>query len=93
MGHLKDPHTRITHLAYWEKKLGNTYLAELTSNRVLECRAELTIDRTNSTANRYVASLSALLSYAAKERQLLANNPLAEHQKIERTKGPHSDIK
>ena len=42
MGHLKDPHTRITHLAYWEKKLSVTYLAELTSDRVLQCRAKLT---------------------------------------------------
>jgi len=87
MGHLKDPYTRITHLAYWEKKLGVTYLAELTPNRVLECRAELTIDRTNSTANRYVASLSALLSYAAKERQLLANNPLQNIKKLKEPKG------
>ena len=41
ISHLKDPHTRITHLAYWEKRLGTAYLAELTSNRVLECRSEL----------------------------------------------------
>jgi integrase len=87
LSHLKDPHTRVTHLAYWEKKLGATYLAELTANRVLECRTELAADRSNSTANRYVASLSALLSYAAKERQLLANNPLQNIKKLKEPKG------
>ena len=74
LGHLKDPHTRITHLAYWEKKLGDSYLADITLTRVLKHLTELTSSLSNSTANRYTATLSALLSYATKELQLLAAN-------------------
>ena len=87
ISHLKDPHTRISHLAYWEKELGTAYLAELTSNRILECRSKLAKVRSNSTANRYVATLSALLSFAANERQLLPSNPLKTIKKLKEPKG------
>jgi len=87
LGHLKDPHTRITHLAYWEKKLGDSYLADITLTRVLKHRTELTSSRSNSTANRYTATLSALLSYATKELQLLESNPLKNIRKLKEPKG------
>jgi len=84
---LKDPFTRVQHLAYWEKVIGNVFLADISPSLVLDKRADLKHSRSHSTANRYVASLSALLSYASKERQWLESNPCLLIKKLKEPKG------
>ena len=85
--HLKDPYTRIQHLAYWEQKLGDVLLADIRPSLILEVRAEIRRFRSNSTANRYVATLSALLGYATKELQLIESNPCLLIKKLKEPKG------
>jgi integrase len=84
---LKDPYTRIQHLAYWEQKLGDVLLADIRPSLILEVRAEIRRSRSNSTANRYVATLSALLGYVAKELQLIESNPCLLIKKLKEPKG------
>jgi integrase len=87
MEHLKDRHTRIKHLVYWETKIGHVYLADIRPVLILQYRSELKRSRSNSTANRYVATLSALLSYAVKELQLLETNPVLNIKKLKEPPG------
>jgi hypothetical protein len=86
LGHLKDPHTRITHLAYWEKKLGDSYLADITLTRVLKHRTELTSSRSNSTANRYTATLSARKSSTGLARRTVMSCSNGEKLAEEKSK-------
>jgi integrase len=85
--HLKDLHTRINHLAYWEKEIGNVLLANVRRERILECRADLKRSCSNSTANRYIATLSAMLTYATKTLQLLDSNPCLHIKKLTEPEG------
>ena len=87
LDHLKDPYSRIQHLAYWEKKIGDILLADIRPSLILKYRAELKNSRSNTTANRYVATLSALLSYATKELQLIESNPCFLIKKLKEPKG------
>jgi len=84
---LKDPFTRVQHLNYWGKEIGGVILADIHVSQILECRARLQRALSNSTANRYVATLSALLSYATKERQWLESNPCLHIKKLKEPKG------
>ena len=84
---LKDPYTRIQHLAYWEKKIGGILLADIRPSLILEVRAEIRRSCSNSTANRYVATLSALLGYVTKELQLIESNPCLLIKKLKEPKG------
>jgi integrase len=87
LGQLKDPFTRLQHLNYWEKEIGAVLLADIQTPLIIDCRANLKHTHSNSTANRYVATLSALLSFVTKNRQWLESNPCLLIEKLKEPKG------
>jgi len=82
---LKDPYNRLRHLTSWRKELGELPLSELTSERIKNFRKKLRSKVSNATANRYVASLSAALTYAVKDLGWMEKNPAL---RIKRLKEP-----
>ena len=65
----------IRHLEYWKSRLGDFALVHLTTDLIGKERQLLAdtptnknAKRTSSTVNRYIASLSAILSYAVQLR-------------------------
>lgn len=64
------------HLKYWVKELGQLRLSELTPMRIQTSRDKLeSKDRSNSTLNRYVAALSAVLGCCVKDYFYMDENP------------------
>ncbi len=82
--------TRAKHLRLWSQHFAGLSLAELTGDRIAKARDALAAEtytrgkngkprtRSGATLNRYLATLSALLSFAVKERRLIDRNPVAD---------------
>ena len=78
--HIKSAEDVIRHLDYWKNCLGNYALIHLTSELVGKERRILAdipsskgIKRSSATINRYMSSLSAVLSYAARLKWIKEN--------------------
>ena len=84
---LKDPYSRLKHLAVWHSKLGDMALADLQPYHIKNFREKLRHQVSNATANRYVASLSAALGFAVKELGWIENNPALRVKKLREPKG------
>jgi len=83
-----------TQLKWWRKELGDVRLAELTTSMISEARAKLMATpgatkrgRGPSTANRYLAVLSHLLSTAIREWELLEINPTSKLANLREPRG------
>jgi integrase len=87
---LKDPYTRINHLKFWAKMFGDMSLADIQATHIRNERVKLRNQCSDSTANRYVASLSALFSFTCKELEWLEDNPCL---RIKRLKEPEGRIR
>jgi integrase len=83
---LKDPQHRLLHLDWWDEEIGHVTLADLTPATIAECRDRLKRtpsnygkhkgkSRTAATVNRYLASLSPVLSAAVMEWGWMDSNP------------------
>lgn len=81
-GELKSASARAGHFKYWKSKFDGT-LHDVTPELVARAYADLHKDgeRTVSTANRYLASLSACFSYAVRELGWIERNPCARVRK------------
>ena len=64
------------------KKIGHILLADLKPNDIKAFREELRSKLSDTTINRYVASLSAALTYAAKELGWIERNPCLQIKKF-----------
>jgi integrase len=84
---LKDPYNRLWHLGKWQKKIGHILLADLKPNDIKAFREELRSKLSDATINRYVASLSAALTYAAKELGWIERNPCLQIKKFKEPRG------
>jgi|TARA_B110000879_G_scaffold179768_1_gene235921 integrase len=82
---LKDPIHRAHHLKWWRKRLGHTTLSSLNRADVVESRNVLKKSFSEATVNRYLASLSPVLSEAVKEWGWMQSNPCL---KVRRYKEP-----
>ncbi|MBX9744709.1 MAG: site-specific integrase [Chlamydiales bacterium] len=78
------------HLNWWEKELGKLYLQDIRSSVIAEKKQKLLTEqnskgkiRTGSTCNRFLASLSHLLSICVKQWEWISENPV---RKISREK-------
>ena len=84
----------LRHLTWWKKRIGNLPLSRVTSQIIAECRRELAQTttakgtlRSPSTTNRYIASISAALSYGVKELGWIAENPSLRVSKLKEPPG------
>jgi len=89
---LGDIVNRARHLAWWQSVLGEINLEDINSGIILDKRAILIADpkRSDSTVNRYMASLSALFTYAAGEWGWMQENPC---RKVKRLKEPSGRVR
>jgi len=81
-------------LALVERMLGDIPLAEVTAARIASLRAELLAGetqygtpRSGSTANRYLALLSHVLSFAERELGWIETNPMRRVRKLKEPRG------
>jgi len=81
-------------LAWWRSRLGHLRLIDVTASKITEARAQLLREPGNdgrsrgaSTANRYVAALSHLLSTAVREWEWLETNAAGRVAKLREPRG------
>jgi len=98
---LTDASHRICHLDWWRKEIGMNLLADIHPATISQCKTKLGNTpsdfgrhknrlRSDSTVNRYLASLSALLNTATKEWNWLEANPC---EKVKRNKEPRGRVR
>jgi hypothetical protein len=73
---VKTRTTQATHLRWWRKRIGNVRLANLTPAILAEQRDRLRKHRSPGTTNRYLASLSYVLTLAVREWGWLDSSPM-----------------
>ncbi len=86
--------TRLGQLLWWKEQLGHLTLNNIREDVISSARKTLhdTPDRfgkprSNSTVNRYMTTLSVVLSVASREWRLLPYNPLSNFQKLKEPSG------
>jgi integrase len=84
--------TKKGHLDWWQRELGPLYLQDIRSSIISEKKQKLLTEtnlkgtiRTKSTCNRYLATLSHLISVCVKQWEWAIENPV---RKISREKEP-----
>lgn len=98
---LKDQSSRTYHLAWWANEIGFKVLGDIRASTISECREKLRQSpsdfgrhkgqiRSETTVNRYLASLSALLSIAVREWDWLESNPC---KNVKRGKEPRGRVR
>jgi integrase len=93
-GKIQSVDDMIRHLNWWKSKIGKYTLNHITPNLIAKYRKELLSgqtpqgkQRTCATVNRYLASLSSVLTYGVKECGWLSANPLLRVSKLEEPRG------
>lgn len=93
MEHIRSIEDVTYHLNYWKTRLGNYALIHLTPELIGKERQHLAdtptskkLQRSAATTNRYVSSLSAILSYAVRLRWM-DENPCFSLTKLKENKG------
>jgi len=91
---IKSAEDVLRHLNWWKSKLGKYRLHHISSDLISKYRRELLDEvlpkgkkRSEATVNRYLASLSATLSYAVKECEWIPANPMFRVRKLKEPKG------
>ncbi len=91
---LKSGKDRKNHLIYWKDKLGNLALSDITPAKIVECRDDLSqgntrrnTKRSNSTVNRYLATLSHAFSIAVMEWGWIDENPCRRVSTLKEPRG------
>lgn len=88
----KVPRAKEGHLRWWSEELGPLYLQDIRPSLITDKKQKLLTSenekgkiRSKSTCNRYLASLSHLLSISTKQQEWISENPV---KKISREKEP-----
>jgi len=84
----------LRHLNWWKNKIGKFTLNHITPKLITKYRKELLEGvtskgtlRTSATTNRYLSSLSIVLSYGIKELGWLSTNPMLRVPKLKESQG------
>ena len=92
--HHRSADDTLRHLAYWKERFGEYGLIHITPELLGKERQILAetpttkrTKRTPSTINRYIASLSALLTYAAQHLNWISENPALRLIKLKENPG------
>jgi len=93
-GKVKSAEDILRHLNWWKTKIGKLTLNHITPDLIAKFRNELlsgkTLQgrpRTAATTNRYMASLSGVLSYGVKECGWIQTNPMLRVSKLKEARG------
>jgi integrase len=92
--HHRSAKDTVRHLEYWKTRIGDYALVHLTCERLGKER-QLLIDtpthkntkRSSATVNRYIASLSASLTYACRQLRWIDDNPCFNLIKLKEAPG------
>jgi len=91
---IKSAEDVIRHLNWWKAKIGTHTLNHISSDLLSNQRQELLEEvlpsgkkRGTATVNRYLASLSAALSYAVQECEWISANPMLRVRKLKEPEG------
>lgn len=91
---LKSAEDVLRHLNWWKSKLGKYTLNHISSDLISKQRTALLEEvlpkgnkRSTATVNRYLASLSAVLSHGVKECDWIATNPARRVKKLKEPPG------
>ncbi|MFQ5695224.1 MAG: tyrosine-type recombinase/integrase [Terriglobia bacterium] len=76
-----------THLAWWQAHLGPVSLADLTPAHLAACRDQLAQARHPATVNRYLATLSHVLTVTVQEWGWLAESPMRRVRRLREPPG------
>ncbi len=94
LGHQKSVEDTLRHLNYWKKRFKSYALVHLTAELIGKERRLLQDTPTNkgqtrspATVNRYLASLSAILTYATRELRWIGDNPCFNLVKLKESSG------
>lgn len=90
----KDAKNMKRHLDWWRNKLGKYGLPKISPDLIARCRQELVegvtsrhAKRTPATVNRYLATLSTVLTYAVRECGWITDNPCLRVTKFKESRG------
>ncbi len=84
----KDSRNVERHLKYWHKELGAYALSDVTAALIVEARDKMkSLNRSNSTMNRYMTSLSHCFTIGVNEWEWLENNPCRKIRKLKEPRG------
>ncbi|NGX40382.1 MAG: Tyrosine recombinase XerC [Candidatus Anoxychlamydiales bacterium] len=90
----KSSKDTLRHLHWWKNKIGKFSLNHITPDLIAKHRKELMegitskgTQRSPATTNRYLASLSIILSYGVKECGWISINPMLRVSKLKEAKG------
>ena len=95
---LKDAAKRSQRLSWWNNQIGHLRLADIKSDTISKCRSDLQTQpstfgrhqgrsRSDATVNRYVASLSAMFTFAVNEWEWVDKNPCSKLKKLREGSG------
>ena len=92
--HHRSREDTLRHLEYWKSRVGEYGLVHITSELVGKERKFLAdtpthkgTKRSAATTNRYMASLSSLLTYAVRELKWIGENPCLHVMKLKESSG------
>jgi integrase len=83
-------YTQTLHLIWWKAQLGDSRLADLTPACLVEYRDRLAQGHAPATVNRYLQTLSAVLTVAEQELRWMDENPL---RKVRKQKEPRGRVR
>lgn len=85
----KKAKDQIIHLNWWRKHYGNKFLIDISPSILSKAKYELLQgqNRKQSTANRYLSTLSTVFTLAYKEWELISENPFLKVTKFPENKG------
>ena len=73
---------------WWKARIGNVKIKDLTSSMLASCKVSLMAEkihigesiknRSNNTINKYLMGLSAILTFAVKELEIIETNPMSK---------------
>lgn len=92
-----DPEKYTTMYDWWRNRIGDVQLKNLTTSMLSQCKQILSTEkiqkgekfvvRKNNTINKYLMCLSAPLTYAVKELEIISVNPMSNVTKMPKTNG------
>ena len=90
----KDARNMKRHLDWWRDKIGKYGLVKISPDLIAQCRQDLAegttskkAKRSHATVNRYLASLSTIMTYGVRECGWITDNPCLRVAKFKEPKG------
>jgi integrase len=92
-----DPEKYTIMYKWWDSQIGSIKLSNLTSSMLSSCKQILATEkikkkdkkvvRKNNTINKYLMCISAVLTYAVEDLEIIENNPMKKVKNMPKSKG------